>query len=230
MHFNLHAKKTIYLFSAIALFFVLFDLASYFYLFTDNRDYLRYYDKFLCITHEQTVPTVFSFFISFLVGLTALLLYRERKKVGWMVVSIFFFYMGFDDVLSIHEHVGTFVANNLEEGSYNSYYWQIVFVPIFAIIGLYIFSFMIFEFKKENCTTCMKVLFFGFSCYAIAVGMDYYEGLEHDFSYIYERTDYFSQRDILHILRAWEEFIEMIGSTLILGTLLWLHPLKLSAE
>ncbi len=230
MHFDLQSKKTIYLFSSIALFFVLFDLASYFYLFTENQLYLRYYDKFLCITHERTVPTVFSFLISFLIGLTALLLYRERQKIGWLVVSIFFFYIGFDDVLSIHEYIGTIAADNLENSNYSSYYWQIIFVPIFATLGLYIFIFMILEFKKESCTTCMKLLFLGFSCYAIAVGMDYFEGLDHEFRYIMDRTDYFSMRDVLHILRATEEFIEMIGSTLILSTLLWLHPLKLSAE
>ncbi len=230
MRFNLYAKKTVYLFGAIALFFTLFDLASYFYLFTENRLYLKYYDNFLCITHERTVPTVFSFLINFLIGLTALLLYKEKKKFGWIVGSIFFFYIGFDDALSIHEYIGTMTANSLEDGAYESYYWQIVFVPIFAIFGLYIFFFIISELKKENCIKCMKVLFIGFSCYAIAVGMDYYEGLEHNFSYIMERTNYFSNRDILHILRAWEEFIEMIGSTLILSTLLWLHPLKLSAK
>ena len=228
MQFNLYYKKTFYLFSFIILFLLIFDLASYFYLFTQEKDFLKYYDTYFNMEYERNVPTFFSVLISFLTGVSALMIYKDIKKNGWLIVSIFFIYFALDDALSLHEYIGSFIGERFFKHATNSYYWQITFLPMFAIVGLYVFIFLFFEFKKNRCTKCMLAIFLGYTCYAVAVGMDYYEGLKPSFSYVMDRTDYFSYRDIVHVLRVFEEAIEMLGATLILSAILLTRPLKIT--
>ncbi len=228
MNLELHAKKIFYIFSFITIFLLAFDIASYFYLFTKNQLFLEYYDRYFNITHETNIPTFFSFLISFLTGLTSLMIHKDRKKIGWLIVALFFIYFAFDDALSLHEYIGSFVGEIFFENSTDSYYWQVTFVPIFAILGLYVVSFLFLELKKEKCRKCIIAIFIGFGLYALAVGLDYYEGLDPSFSYVMDRTNYFSYRDITHVLRGLEEAIEMFGATLILSAMLWIRSLKIS--
>jgi len=228
MEFNLTAKKTFFIFSFITLSLFILDIASYFDYISTNKFFYEFYDEYLNITYETNIPTMFSFLISFFTGVSALLIYKEDKKFGWIVVGLFFIYLGIDDALQIHEYLGSYFGDIFLKNGFISYYWQVFFMPFFAFIGLYIFYFLVSTFKKKNCYKCLIAIFIGFGCYALAVGLDYYEGLEPNFSYIMNRTDYFSYRDITHVLRAVEEAIEMFGATLIFSAILWLKSLKIS--
>jgi len=229
VEFNLTSKKTFYIFSLIALFLYLLDLACYLEFISNNKYFKDYYDEYLNITYETNIPTFFSFLLSFLTGLTALMIYKAKRGKGWLVVSLFFFYLGFDDALSLHEYIGSYLGDFFLTDNYKSYYWQATFVPIFGAIGLYIVYFLVNEFKNENCIKCIFFLLLGFSFYAIAVGLDYYEGLDPDLRYFMKKTDLF-YKELIHILRASEEVIEMLGAVIIWSTLLKIHPLKISVK
>ena len=228
MEFNLTAKKTFFIFSFITLSLFILDIASYFDYISTNKFFYEFYDEYLNITYETNIPTMFSFLISFFTGVSALLIYKEDKRFGWIVVGLFFIYLGLDDALQIHEYLGSYFGDIFLKNGFISYYWQVFFMPFFALVGLYIFYFLVSTFKKEDCYKCIIAIFIGFGCYALAVGLDYYEGLEPNFNYIMDRTDYFSYRDITHVLRAVEEAIEMFGATLIFSAILWLKSLKIS--
>ncbi len=228
MEFNFTAKKIFFLFSFVTILLFVIDIASYFDFISTNKFFYEFYDEYINITYETNIPTMFSFLISFFTGVTSLLIFKENKKFGWIIVGIFFIYLGIDDALQIHEYLGSYLGDIFLENGFISYYWQVFFMPFFALVGLYIFFFLLFTFREKECIKCIIAIFIGFGCYALAVGLDYYEGLDPDFSYILDQTDYFSYRDITHILRAIEEAIEMFGATLILSAILKIKSLKIS--
>jgi hypothetical protein len=229
MEFYLNHKKSLWLFSAFALGFYLLDLASYFDHISTNKYFYEYYDEYLNITYETNLPTFFSFFIDILTGLTAWLLYRERQKAGWLVAAIFFTYMGLDDALQIHEYLGSYFGDAFLKGGFVSYYWQVFFDPFFAIVGGLIFLFLVWQFKEAGCKWCIGLLFAGYLCYAIAMGMDYYEGLNSDLSWLMDLLR-MKHKMVIHVMRATEEYIEMAGAVMILSAILYLHPLKISVR
>ena len=229
MEFNLTAKKSLWLFSLIALGFYLLDLASYFDHVSTNKYFYEFYDEYLNITYETNLPTFFSFFLNILTGLTAYLLYKETHKWGWLAAAIFFTYMGLDDALQIHEYLGSYFGDVFLKDGFISYYWQVFFDPFFAIVGGLIFLFLVWQYKAAGCRWCIVLLFFGYLFYAIAVGLDYYEGLDTDLSWLMDLLR-MKHKMVIHVMRATEEYIEMTGAVFILSTMLHLHPLKISVR
>ena len=229
MEFSLSSRKTLLIFGFIALFLFVLDIASYLDYLSTNKFFYEFYDEYINITYETNIPTFFSFLVSSLTGLTAFMIYRRQKRVGWIIVGLFFLYLGIDDAFQIHEYLGSYLGDTFLKDGFISYYWQLFFMPFFALVGLYIFYFLVMTFKDEDCMKCILALFVGFSFYAIAVGLDYYEGLNPDLRYLMKKTDLF-YREIIHIMRAIEEFIEMLGAVLILSSLLSLHTLKISIK
>ncbi len=229
MEFTLTSKKTFWIFSAIALGFYLLDLGSYFDYVSTNKYFYEFYDEYINITYETNLPTFFSFCIDFLTGITALLLYQEHRKFGWLATGIFFLYMGFDDALQIHEYLGSYFGDAFLKGGFVSYYWQVFFDPFFAVVGGLIFLFLVWQFKEAGCKWCIVLLFAGYLCYAIAVGLDYYEGLDTDLSWLMDFLR-MKHRAVIHLMRATEEYIEMAGAVMILSSILYLHPLKISIK
>lgn len=229
MQFTLTAKKAFWLFFAIALFFFIIDLLSYFDYISTNRYFLEFYDEYLNITYETNLPTLYSFFLDILIGLSAFILYKNKKAKGWLIVSIFFLYMGFDDALQIHEYLGSYFGDEFLTNGFVSYYWQLFFDPFFMIMGVYIFIFISWNLKKEGCYGCIILLFLGFLLFAISMGLDYYEGSDPDLTYLMEFLR-MHHKEVIHLMRSIEEFIEMIGSVMILSAILYLHPLKVSIE
>ena len=137
--------------------------------------------------------------------------------------------MGLDDALQIHEYLGSYFGDKFLKDGFVSYYWQVFFDPFFMIMGAYIFLFISYNLKNIGCKICILWLFFGFLLYAIAVGLDYYEGENPDLSYLMEFLR-MHHKDVIHLMRAFEEYIEMVGSVVILSVVLYFHPLKISIK
>jgi len=228
--YNIHitSKKVLIIFSSISIGFLtiyylpyLFDIKYNYFI----RDYMN-------ITQEKNVPTFFSFIIMVCVFLVYFLIYKEKKQYYWLVISLFFLYLGFDDMFKIHENIGSDVGHRVvEEGldkEFTSYYWQAVFMPMFALFGLFIVYITSKAFLKINCKKCIVMLFAGFGLYAVAIGMDFYEGMDTDLFWILERFETLEYDDIVDLMRATEEAIEMLGGTLILASLLKLKEIKIS--
>ncbi len=229
MNFILTSKKAFWLFFMTASLLFILDLASYFDYISTNRYFYEFYDEYLNITYETNIPTLFSFLLDLITSLAAFLLYKENRKIGWLISGIFFLYMGLDDALQIHEYLGSYFGDKFLKDGFVSYYWQVFFDPFFMIIGVYIFLFISYNLKNIGCKICILWLFFGFLLYAIAVGLDYYEGENPDLSYLMEFLR-MHHKDVIHLMRAFEEYIEMVGSVVILSVVLYFHPLKISIK
>ena len=97
--------------------------------------------------------------------------------------------------------------------SFPSYTWQMIFGPFFIAIGIFIVWFLWKELSSRKHWDWFLV---GMSLYAVAIGLDYVEGLDCE---QYEGiAAFFSTEEyrIEHLSKTLEEFLEMLGTTIFL--------------
>lgn len=211
------------------------------------------------ITREDGLASWFGVMQTFAAGLTAWLAYRVVDKqgrpgwrrAGWCFVAVLLLYLAIDDGTQIHERVGASFQPRHETsahhpapdelvgdpptatpGRFPSYGWQVLFVPGFALAGLVLLAFL----WQELQTSSNRWLLLGaLACLAVAVGLDFLEGLPDNhpwnvYVWIIERVDlidvtarYFDSlpyATIEHFSKSLEEFLEMVGISLLWAALL----------
>ncbi|GAX59323.1 permease component [Candidatus Scalindua japonica] len=155
--------------------------------------------------------------------------YYKWKSYGWAGIGSFFIYLGIDDAIKFHERMGTafkvlFFDNDDTFGTgvlvraydaFPSYTWQLVFGPVFVSIGIFMIWFLWKELSSRKLWYWFLV---GISLYAVAVGLDFVEGLDGSQYEEMGITDFFSTSNhrIRHMSKALEEFLEMLGTTIFL--------------
>ena len=169
------------------------------------------------------------------------------RRRGWLVVALFFSYMAIDDGSRLHERVGTAVDLLMKSWTrasgeglvdvFPSYTWQLVYLPAFGLLGLFTLCFLWKELEPELSRVLVMA---GLTCFVVAVGMDFLEGLDEQsrfnpYTWIARHTDIsgFTDRrfhaspydSLLHFSKVIEEAIEMFGTTLIWMAVLrhWTH-------
>lgn len=188
------------------------------------------------ITREDGISNFFSSFQLIAVGLALFMVYAVSKKIyenqswiqekGWLILALFFTFMGFDDATKFHERMGTFAKKIAGAGGrsvedlgssifdiFPSYAWQIVFGPFFFIMGLFILWYLLKNFKDNTTKLCFIG---GLSLYVIAVGLDFIEGMgEVPYQGVADAIG-ITARQARHLSKAYEETFEMFGTTLFL--------------
>ncbi|MBZ0108625.1 MAG: hypothetical protein K8F52_08130 [Candidatus Scalindua rubra] len=189
------------------------------------------------ITREDSLSNWFSSIQAITVGaviwLTAICVRKQmrddhymRKFYCWAGIGTFFIYLGIDDAIKFHERMGTayhvllFDDDSSNEGVlgslydfFPSYTWQMVFGPFLMVIGIFIVWFLR---KALDPRSLWYWFLVGMSLYAVAIGLDYVEGLDSD---QYEGiAAFFSTEEyrIEHLSKTLEEFLEMLGTTIFL--------------
>ena len=189
------------------------------------------------ITREDSLSNWFSSIQAIVVGvviwLTAISVRKQmqgnhyiRKFYCWAGIGSFYIYLGIDDAIKFHERIGTafhvilFDDDTSNEGvlgsiydSFPSYTWQMVFGPFFMAIGIFIIWFLWKALEPRRLWYWFLV---GISLYAVAIGLDYVEGLDSE---PYEGiAAFFSTKEsrIEHLSKTLEEFLEMLGTTIFL--------------
>jgi hypothetical protein len=176
-----------------------------------------------------------------LTALTLWLTYRLAKaapttrwrRAGWLALALFFTYMAIDDGAQLHERLGSTVDRLTEDSSgflssFPSYTWQILFMPLFGALGLFM---LVFLWKELPARASRLVLVSAIGCLSLAVLLDFFEGLEPDhalnpYSYVDDHTDLdewaedrfdsSAYETLQHFSRSLEETLEMFA-----GSLLW---------
>jgi hypothetical protein len=210
----------------------------------------------LCnIAREDSLSSWFGTTQTLLVALTLWLIYivarrdglKKSVTTGWLVLACFFSYMAVDDGAEIHERIGSAFkqANTAEEVQagaeglgarllefFPSYSWQIVFMPLFGAMGLFMLLFLWKQLKPQSARI---VLIVALSLLSVGVMMDFVEGLDEDhrwntYSWIARHVDLeeftyaqFEQRPydaLRHFSKSGEEFLEMLAGTLLWGLFL----------
>lgn len=140
------------------------------------------------IAREDGLASWFATTQTLMAGLTLGLIYLAVKKrlgarwkaTGWLVLASFFIYMAIDDGAQLHERLGsTFAAMREDAGSsfdsFPSYTWQLIFLPFFGALGLFM---LVFLWRQLDSTSSRVLLLTAISFQVFAVGMDFVEGLD----------------------------------------------------
>ncbi|NKB88879.1 MAG: hypothetical protein GKS06_11735 [Acidobacteria bacterium] len=191
---------------------------------------------------EDSLPGWFNIIQTAMIAATLWLIYAVKRQRGtkwqgrgWFAIALFFSYLAFDDGAHIHERVGTWFGNagdSMVIGAwlldfFPSYRWQIVFMPIFATMGVFTFVFMLKELRdwKPKLT-----VFVAMSFLALAVTADFFEGLSqthalNPYTWLAQNwhIDYWTNRTLgmslydtlIHFSRSIEECLEMFAMTLL---------------
>ncbi len=195
--------------------------------------------RFFNITREDGVASWFGVTQTWMLGLTAALLYLVTRaqggmrwqRAGWAILALFFLYMAMDDGAKFHERVGSSVKELLggeDSGSgsravgfFPSYTWQLVFLPVFGAFGL----FMLWFLNKELASARDKLLVVAaIGLLVLAVVTDFFEGLEIDHPlnlHGWIKTTWnLSTYQVRHYSKSIEEFMEMLSMTILWVVLL----------
>lgn len=185
------------------------------------------------MTREDSLANWVASLQAIFVGVTVWIIYylsriqnaATSKKFGYIMIALFFSYVGLDDGCKLHERLGTVTQDYFNDHSsalygltdfiqgFPSYTWHILFTPVFASFGFWMLIFL----YREASTQDNKILLFeGISCFGLAVVMDFIEGS----SSILEAAAQTISADVIpfkHFLAVLEEFIELIGTSLFLA-------------
>lgn len=192
------------------------------------------------IAREGSLASWFGTTQTLLCGLTLWLVYAGVKRrgtslwrrAGWLTLAIFFTYMAVDDGAQVHERLGSvFKAVMRDDGDrvdyYPSYTWQFVLGPAFVALGIFTFAFLWSELRLRRLRI---LLLLSMSCWAIAVGLDFIEGLDEDHPWnLYtmiadryhpdgwaeDRFDETAYDTIRHFSKSLEEAIEMLAMSIL---------------
>jgi len=134
------------------------------------------------------------------------------KASGWLLIALFFTYMGIDDGAMVHERIGTAFSHANEALTLPSYGWQIVIAPIFILTGLFMFVFLWQEGRHRIRRDWLVI---ALACLAIAMFLDFIEGANDSYLYLESRLNW-PIPTITHFSKSLEEFLEMAGMSFML--------------
>jgi len=195
------------------------------------------------MTREESIPNWYASILLFCIGLTSLLIYVVQRGEGvrrsdaspWLFFSGFFTFLSMDDGAKIHERLGSFFRELTEEGegifwvfqdvldSASTYSWQVFVLPVFLFVGFFM---LLWGYQHVRNPETQRWVIFGSVCIALAIGVDYFEGLvDNEVVSLDGRA--FSEDTIAHYQRVIEEFLEMSGFTAVLRGL-WIYLLSMS--
>ncbi len=150
---------------------------------------------------------------------------EQRRVWGWTGIAVFFCYMGFDDGTKFHERIGTAFSSWVYRDValspdtprildyFPSYSWQVLFGPVFGLVGL---AMLVFLWRQLKASRLRLYLLGAFSLYGCAVILDFVEGLE---SGPYRSPASFfgaSEDTVGHMSKLVEESMEMAGTGIFL--------------
>lgn len=202
------------------------------------------------ITREDGLASWFGITQTLMVGLTAWFIWLVRRgqpgtnkwiKIGWFILACCLTYMAVDDGATIHERLGSTLKaiqkdaaeedvqeeNAAVGGWFPSYHWQVLFLPFFGAMGVFMLVFLWRELQQRGLRMYVAICI---TCFVAAVGLDFIEGLDRShhlnlYSAIAERFEFeaftrarfqVSEFEALrHFSKSIEETLEMFGMTLL---------------
>jgi len=203
------------------------------------------------ITREDGLASWFAITQTVLLALTLWALWLITRRAGarwtsrgWLALAALFTYMAMDDGATIHERIGSTLksSGSGEAASWSpSYGWQVIFVPVFAVMGAFMLGFLWRQLRGGRQRLAV-VLALG--AMALAVALDFFEGLKPDHPWnlhtaLAQRWDFanfartqFDQTEyatLLHFGKSLEETLEMLAITL-LWTAILSHSMRVGRD
>ena len=210
------------------------------------HDVTGYYvfNRVFDMTREESIPNWYASILLFCIALTCAVTYTiQRRRVDrrdalpWVFFAGFFTFLSMDDGAKIHERLGSFFRELAEEGdgvftvfqpvleAASTYSWQIFVLPVFLFFAFFI---LLWGFNNISVRETHRWILLGGFFIAIALGLDYFEGLVDNGAIDLEGRP-LSVNTIEHYQRVLEEFSEMTGFICILRGLC-VHLLSLETH
>ena len=136
----------------------------------------------------------------------------RQSSGGWLLMAVFLTYIAIDDGAMVHERIGTLFSQANEDLNLPSYGWQFIMGPVFAVMGITMIGFL---WRQGKFTIRRDWLIAAISCLAAAVALDYVEGMEDGYRLLVDQTGW-STKTIKHFSKSFEEFLEMLGMSILL--------------
>lgn len=204
---------------------LLLDLSINFYQYSDSAAIRRLFN----MAREDSLANWFMVIQTFVAAMLLLAIAlvendratSTRQYTCWLLLAIFFIYLSADDAAQIHERLGTaFDARRPELGFvslFPGYGWQLAVLPLLVLAGLLMVWFLWNELAMPYARI---LLLMAPGIMALAVGLDFIEGLEHEhpwnfYTWLSERWQV-SPKTIRHFAKVIEEFLEMLSISLLL--------------
>lgn len=193
------------------------------------------------MTREETIPNWYATILLFCIALTCALIFvtkraqeeRDGNATPWLLFAGFFTFLSVDDGSRIHERLGSFFKDLTEEGagifwvfqdlleSASTWGWQVFVLPIFLFMGFFM---LLWGYQHVRNTETQKWVLLGALCIAMAIALDYVEGLiEYEVVSLEDR--WLSEEMLHHYQRVVEEFLEMTGFIMVIRGL-WTYLLN----
>ncbi len=188
---------------------------------------IPFFSKYLNPTLERNLPTLLSSFSFFVVSLLLLnvKIAGDSSPKKWKFFGYFFLYLALDDLLMIHEQVGSFLGKRLLKGIFSSYYWQGIYGPVFFVIFLALYIFVSRNLLHNKDYKAFVFLSMGYILYFISQSMDFYEGLRTNMKF-FMRAFHLSKYQVIHVLRSVEETLEIVANVFVALSILPLTSIK----
>jgi hypothetical protein len=211
----LNPKKIFWLLTGIALLLALVSLLCQYLIHIRHID-LSKVIALLDVDAELSLPSIYSVFLLFIdTLLLALITMMKRKEksaflAGWIVLTLGFLFLTFDEGATIHEKLMTPVRNSLGDDlpSYFYFTWVIPALAAIVLLAVLFFSFL------KNLPSRARVGFLVSASIYLggAIGMELVGGT------------YVSQNGMenfnFNLLATLEESLEMLGASMFVRTLL----------
>lgn len=221
--------RAIFIGSLVIIVFLI--IADYVFNYVDVLDE-QSFRRIWNIARERSLPTWFSSIQAQLLGVTVMLIawvqageISRVKTIIWLLIGLFFLWIGIDDFAEIHEKLGGVLERLAARGENSavteimlqnpSFSWHTFIAPFFALCGLGILLFLWLSFWRLR---LVHFLILGFGCWAVAQGLDFIEGLDDvDIFYDEAKNMLGIQRKygVTHLFKVVEEVLEMLGTTLL---------------
>ncbi len=247
-HLDVHARRLIAVLFFVLLGFEVFFVLADAYINVGRLTELGPVRRFFNITREDGVASWFATTQTWMLGLTAALMYAlaraggadRWRRIGWAVIALFLLYMAMDDGAKFHERIGSSVKEVFQDADadsdsrqvffFPSYTWQLVFLPIFGAFGAFLLWFLNRELRNSR-DKLLVVAALGLL--VLAVIADFFEGLDMDHAlnlhgWIMKTWD-LSDYQVRHFSKSLEEFMEMLSIT-VLWTVFLRHLVAIAPE
>ena len=223
------ARKTLIVLTGIIFILILLNITSYLNVHINDLGQNDAFFKMTNFDTEKNIPSIFSSLLHFLasifLGVIAISdLSLRKSQTFWLTLSVVFLFLGFDELLRIHENISGHTALKEQNEGPFLYIWILYYLGALLLLGIFFFK-PLFRLPRP---TLLNYILSGLIFISGAVVLENITG-----KHIWSRgihPEIINVVPEIFILYAIEESLEMFGiSFFIYSTLKFLHKYRVPA-
>ena len=157
---------------SVAFFLVLASIGGQLSTFMLGHDYVKGFVPLFNVSNERNIPTFFSVLLMiFAASLLAVIAMLNRKRKAphvskWIILSIGFFYMAYDEAFQVHELLVVPVRNLLGTPNFGILYyaWVVPAIALVFVLALYFLQFLLHLPAKNRFTFLLAAILYLGGC------------------------------------------------------------------